>query len=298
MPTPKPAVDYDDLTAQFGWTKAVLDALPEVKKVIDQWLGMNGTPDRLQAMIRGTKWYRTHSESERSGLLLKETDPREFARRMDAMRTHVRGMYTGMAGGRNLSDAYVNNFASQAMLLGWSDEQLKSTLARSINYSGMLKNDQLGGQAGQLQDFITRTAADYGIKVSGGYVTNMVKYAMQGVHDQDSIRGDLLKQAKIKYRGFSDDLDRGMTMNDIAEPYKQTYAQLLELNPNEVNLDDGLIQRALTRLDDKTGKPKPMAVWELQDQVRNDPRWMQTNNARDSIMAVGHKLLSDMGLST
>ena len=291
-------MDYDDLTAQFGWTKAVLDALPEVKKVIDQWLDLpDGTPDRLQAMIRGTKWYKTHSESERSGFFLKQTDPQTFARRMDAMRAHVRTMYTGMAGGRNLSDAYVNNFASQAMLLGWSDEQLKQTLARSINYSGMLKNDQLGGQAGQLQDFITKTASDYGIKLSGQYVTNMVKYAMQGIHDEASIRGDLLKQAKVKYRAFSDDLDRGLTIQDIAEPYRQTYAQLLEVNPNEVDLDDNLIQRALTRTDDQTGKPHPMAVWEFQDQIRNDSRWMQTNNARESMNEIGHNILNMMGVT-
>jgi len=41
--------------------------------------------------------------------------------------------------------------------------------------------------------------------------------------------------------------------------------------------------------------PTPMPLGDFEKQVRQDPRWLSTDNAQDSIMSNAHRVLVDMG---
>lgn len=297
MPAKTPELDLEELGAQYGWAMAVLDAIPEVRSLFKIYVRENWTEAKLQAKIRETKWYRTKSESQRSGAILKLTDPAEFNRRAESMYIHAQNVYRKMAGGHGKSSAYFTAMAGQAMLLGWTDEELENAIGKSINYNALLNQQRLGGEAGQTEDFVRKAAADYGVKVSGEWLTQRIKNNVQGIEDENSIMHSIRQMAKSRYRGFSEQFDQGLTLRDIAEPYRQSYAQLLEVNPNDVDLMDGQIQKALTRSNPDSQKPEPMAVWEFENQLRDDPRWMETNNAREGMLSVGRNILTQMGLS-
>ena len=84
-------------------------------------------------------------------------------------------------------------------------------------------------------------------------------------------------------------------MADIADPYRQSMASLLELNPEAVGLDDRMVRGALASKD-KDGNPAMKSLWEFENDVRQDKRWLKTSNAQDSAMSVTRKILSDFGL--
>ena len=110
-----------------------------------------------------------------------------------------------------------------------------------------------------------------------------------------------LKQSIEFYRKFGlhpeGTIDGGQTVADIAQPYMQTMAQILELPAGSVNLFDTTIKKALTYTDSKTLEKGAKPLWQFENELRSDPRWKQTKNAQDSLMQVGHKVLADFGLA-
>ena len=63
-----------------------------------------------------------------------------------------------------------------------------------------------------------------------------------------------------------------------------------------VDLFNPTIRKALGSSGDKDGKPGSTPLWQFEQELRQDPRYMKTQKAQDSTMAVGHQVLRDMGL--
>jgi hypothetical protein len=121
-----------------------------------------------------------------------------------------------------------------------------------------------------------------------------VKGAATGSLNEDEVKVWLTQQASSRYPALADRLKAGETLMDIASPYMQSYAQTLELNPNAISLKDNMIQSALSAKDAQ-GKPTTKSVWEFENDLRNDPRYMKTQQAQDKSMAIGHQVLRDFG---
>jgi hypothetical protein len=92
-----------------------------------------------------------------------------------------------------------------------------------------------------------------------------------------------------------------MTVKDIAEPFRQLMSKVLELPDKGISISDPTIQKALQFRPPAKGKvaagPAQMALWQFEAQLKNDKRWNGTQNAQDTIMAAGRKVLSDWGLT-
>ena len=63
-----------------------------------------------------------------------------------------------------------------------------------------------------------------------------------------------------------------------------------------MHLNDPSIAKALNYRDPKTGQPTPMTISQFEAALKNDPRWMRTKNARDSMMNGTRQILADWGL--
>lgn len=84
-------------------------------------------------------------------------------------------------------------------------------------------------------------------------------------------------------------------MADLASPYMQSMGNILEVNPGELDLFNPTIRKALQATDDK-GQPTSKPLWQFENELRKDPRWLKTKNAQDSLLSAGHQVLSDFGL--
>ena len=97
----------------------------------------------------------------------------------------------------------------------------------------------------------------------------------------------------------ADRINAGYTVKQIADPYIQSQARLLELNPDSIGLSDPSIQQALMSKD-QSGKPAAMSVWEYEQQLRNDPgsgprtpRTRSWEQPRASSSSGGDRLMAD-----
>ena len=276
--------------AMYGWSKAVIDSNPELKSIFAQASAGNWTVDRFIAQVRDTKWFKTHSDTARQAIILAKADPATYNQRL----SQAAAQATSMAGqmGAVLDPAHLHQISAEAVLYGWTTDQLKQTMAKFITAN---RGGQFTGGAAAYQEQYNQLAGQYGINVSAPTMANLVRQSVMGTNSPEQVRNYFVTLASSKYPSLAARLKAGETLQQIAEPYMQSYAQTLEVNPNAIKLSDPIIQQALA-YKDKTGQPVTKTVWQFEQDLRQDPRYMKTQQAQDSAMKMAHQVLSDWGV--
>jgi hypothetical protein len=287
----------EEQAAQYGWSYAVLRSNPELSALFDRAVKSQFTGARFVAELRDTKWYKSHGESYRQAEVLKKADPAEWNRRREAMRSQISDVYYGLTG-RRAGGTILWKFADQALMYGYGEGEIRDLAGRMVQGQNLMKHGGLGGQLGDAERQLRQAAEDYGLPFSDTAIARQVNAIAQQQQDLTSTIAYYRKAAASKYAGFANEIKAGMTVKDIAEPYKQLMAKTLEISDRGISVNDGLIQKALTHrqmVGKKLGPPAGMALHEFEKQLKNDPRWGKTNNARDSVMNVGLQVLRDFG---
>jgi len=291
----QPSLDEQTLAADYGWSYSMLQHSPELKQLFHQAVLGTWTAPKFVAKLRNTQWYRTQSESTRQMLVLQQTDPTEWKSRTNQMRLHLKNVYTAQTGHAPPS-AWLTEKSSEALMLGWTDEQVTGQARNAVNYSLQIKRQTLGGEAGVMEDNVRKYARSMGVNVSNDWIGSQITNAMHGQQDESGILDSVKKMAMSTYRAFGTDIQAGATMADIAAPYQQMMAKELEISPSSIALTDNKINQALTATN-KDGKPEPKQLWQFQQDLRNDPRWNLTQGAQDQTMSTARSVLSQMGLT-
>lgn len=296
-----PKIDQQEMAAHYGWALAVLRSNGELSKLFDRAVANSYSAARFVAELRNTTWYKTHSESARQYDVLKKADPAEWNRRRAASRAQLSEQYYQLTG-RKLGGVLLWRMADQALQFGFNETEIRDVIGRSFRTENLMKYGGLGGTLGEAERQLRQAKEDYGIGFSDNAIARQLNAIATQDQDVTSTVAYYRKQALSKYAGFKNELMSGQTVRDIAEPYKQLMAKLLEVSDRSVSTNDALIQRALmyrpSTPDGKVGPPAEggMPLWEFEQQLRNDPRWVKTQNAQDDVMSVGRKVLEDMGM--
>lgn len=160
----------------------------------------------------------------------------------------------------------------------------------------------LGGQgtegySGQaLKDYqaIQAIAKANGFKVSDilpGASTELqvLQGIAKGTIDPDRLAQDARKiaaQGQPEY--VRDLLGQGYNLDQIYSPYKQTMASILEVNPDEIDLNDPTLRSAISDKGD-------MNIYDFKKVLKADNRWQYTENARQEVADSALKVLRDFG---
>lgn len=296
MPTPK--IDQETLAAQYGWALSVLRSNPELSKLFDRAVSETFSPAAFVGQLRNTKWYKTRSESVRKMEVLKNADPAEYNRQLQRMAGSVADQYFAMTG-RRLDQATAKKLGSTALTFNFNEGEMRDLVGGTVKSQTLMMNG-LGGTLGEAERQLRQAAEDYGLDFADSAFAGQLNNIARQVTDVGAVVDNYRNQAKSRYAAFADEIDQGLTIRDIAEPYKQLMAKTLEISDKGISVMDGSIQKALTYRPmvqkGKPGPPTPMAMWQFETDLKNDPRWNKTQNAQDSIMAAGRKVLTDMGL--
>lgn len=274
--------------SSFGYSLAFFNSDPELKSLLGRATSQNYTPDRFVAELRNTNWFQQHGEAYRKYTALKTGDPSTLGQMRASMSDKIYLMMQQM--GADTSG--IQDVTEHSLMFGWDDNQIKKFLAEHTYADA---SGRYNGQAGGYQQQIKQLVSDYGVDISDDTIGKWVQGSLIGVSTPETIKGYLKDVAKSKYVAFADRLNSGETMRQIADPYVQSMAKTLELNPEAVSLQDGTIQQAL-QSKDKDGKPAAQSVWQFEQTLRQDPRWMKTQNAQDSFTKTGMDVLKSFGL--
>jgi hypothetical protein len=84
-------------------------------------------------------------------------------------------------------------------------------------------------------------------------------------------------------------LAQGYNLNQVYAPYRQTMANILEIDdPNQIDLNDPTLRSAITDKGD-------MNVYDFKKLLRRDNRWQYTEQAREDVSTAALDVLRDFG---
>ena len=151
------------------------------------------------------------------------------------------------------------------------------------------------GEAAKTIDSLKATAASYGVSYDPSWYTQSAKDILIGKVDNDTVTQQLKELAKSRYPSLAKQIDAGYTVKQVASPYLQSMANILEINPNDITMEDPTIKQAFTSLN-ADGQPSTKALWQFEQDLKQDPRWRFTKNAQTDLMGTARKVLQDFGL--
>lgn len=273
------------LEDEYGFSAAFFNLDPSLKKLIQGAVSGQWSADKFQAELKGTDWYKTHSSAQRLWAETQTSDPAEAESEVKTLANKVFEQ-AGQLGAR-LHSGQALQIARDMLSRGLDQTDIPHILATYITAG---KGGNYAGQAGTLDSQIKQQAADYGVPLSDKARASYIQKIVGGNLTMDAVTSFLKDQAKSAYSSISKQIDQGMTVRDVMDPYVQTMAQTLELDPSTVGLNDKWIKQALQTPDQK-GNLTLMPLWQFEQTVKSDPRWATTKNANDD----GYSFLRNLG---
>lgn len=286
--------DRANAAANYGFSLAVIRSHPQLRKAFESAVSYGWSPQRFIAEIRDTDWFKNNAANWREKQTLKLTDPATYKRDVEAVRASARDNAAAM--GAVLTDAQLDRFAQNTYMFGWNDSQQRNTLATYVQVAagGALKGQYIG-EAGKNAQELRTAAMRNGYKIPKHKLQEWNKSILSGNSSMEDYQAFIRRQAAAAFPTFAEELNAGADLEDLASPYMDSMARILELNPREVNLFDPKVRKAMASKDAKTGKPSAVPIYDFETQLREDPRWMKTRNAHEEVMGMGRQVLQMMG---
>lgn len=271
----------EDTLSRYGFVTELAKAVPEIAPMVDQAVTEQWTPERFQRAIAGTNWWKTTSQFGREWTLLTVTSPTEAQTQLSrgAEEIRNRAVFIGTA---PPDAAKAQELWMHGKIAGLGENELDALIWRT---TATAPGPNLGGRWGELVNDVHKQALAYGYNppTLENEIFDFANYLMQagGKGNTEGWTTKMKAYAKAKYSAFAEQIDGGMTMQDIAKPYMDRAKELLERN--DITINDKVIQAALqARTTD--GKPTAMPVYQMEREIRKDPRYQTTQNGREAAL--------------
>lgn len=294
----------------FKMDKELSDLL--VRAVNEKW-----TAKRWDDELELTNWYRKNNKEVRARLVTfgnyedlrsqgQNVDKSDYGLWLSKKRGQLKADAQSLAG-IAITDAQADEIAKK-IYLGFLDDDenaIRSFLVPLIGKTtSIVGGKTITGYAGQaLKDFQTlqSIAKSNGLALkdilpgisattTGGDLEEAVleKIAL-GEIDVNRISQDARMMAAIGQPEFVRGLlNQGYDLDQVYSPYKNVMARVLDLNPEQIDLNDPTLRSAIT---DK-GETN---LYDFQRALRKDSRWQYTENAREEVANSVLGVLRDFG---
>lgn len=278
---PAPKLTSSDYREALGELSGLLTGVPELKTLLAKAVKAGWSVAKFQQSVQGSKWYRTHNAQARALISQKYSDPKEYATRVQNAQNQVTALANQM-GVRITSPTMLNNLATMFLVQGWDQTELQHQLGKRYDVNDTTPDGQAATFYGQLKELYD----NMGVPTSGTWLRTQVKRLLSGEQTMDAFQQRAVAQAQSLYPAIAANISASHTVRDIAEPYMQTMANLLELNPASIKLSDPSIKQALQGTTTVQGGKQTVFTTTLNDfekSLRGDPRWQYTRNAKDTV---------------
>lgn len=290
----KVKLDKDELAESYGLTSALINSSKELKSLFNQAVSGNWSAAKFQAKLKNSKWWKSQSSSLRKYITTKFTDPATHAQNWNNAQYKVNQLAVQVGLGNQInskgkSSKLLYDAIYKSLALGWSDARIKDWFgARATTHGGVM-----WGEAGEAFDKMHEIAYMNGVRYSQDWYKKNAQAIASGKSTIETLEAQIRKAAAARFSAFSEQILAGQNAIDLAAPYIKTVSQLLELPETDVDLFDKHVYGAMNG--SKAGANYPL--WQFENDVRNDPRWRKTNNARESLMTVARQVAKDFGLA-
>jgi hypothetical protein len=297
--------------ADFALPETIFNNVPSLKTILDRYVAENWTADKLRKAIRDDVWYRQNSGAikqryvqlfnyrdlvktgQAQGTTQYEQDIVKLERQIaDKARQVGSGIASDPAALRKAAEnMYITN-------VGIDDAMTTDFIAAAIRpIGGTIGGVGTEGYSGQaLKDYqaIQSIARSNGFRVKdivpGGQTEQQVLQGIAtGKIDPNRLAQDARKLAAQGQPQYVRDLlGQGYNLDQVYAPYRQTMANLLEVNEDEIDLNDSTLRSAISDKGD-------MNIFDFKKTLKRDSRWQYTENAKQEVSDMTLKILRDFG---
>lgn len=321
-PTPLPlypelkqdTLDEATLAARFSIAASILKQDDSLKIVLNEILTKKIVdPDLQMAMLRETDWFKKNTDDWRKYQFYKDSNPATYQADLKANAENVIKKYYQM--GIKLDPQTALKLAEQAMMkstmingnvVNYNDAYFNQLMADSIDFSqkrtlpnGKIVYD-LSGKLETIAGTLYKTAWDFGYPSTvsnagfSSWLETNVRGLVAGTINPEDVDNQLQSQAKSMYPGLTDQINRGMTLREAADPWINALANEWEEDPRFLDLKDDTLYMALNSQDDK-GNIAPMNLYQTKTLARKNPKWQYTSRAKEEYTNISQKILQDFG---
>lgn len=297
--TVTPVLDRDELASQYGLSAALINSSKELKGLFNKAVSGGWSAAKFGAQLKNSKWWRTQSSGLRKYLTTKYTDPATFKQNWSNGQFKVNALAVSVGLGNQInskgqSSGLLKSAIYNSLALGWSDARIKDWLgAKASTHGGIM-----WGEAGEAFDKLHTLAYLNGMSYSSDWYKKNAVSIVSGKSTQETAEAGIRKTAAARYSAFADQINAGQNVMDLAAPYIKSAATLLELPETDVDLFNPHIAKAMTaKVATGQESGSQMPLWKFENEVRDDPLWRKTNNARESMMTVARQVAKDFGLA-
>lgn len=310
-----------NIAQNYGYLAAYLDE-PEVGDLLRRAAREGWTPARLEVELRKTNFWKTTTDAQRQWDATRKLNPADAKAQRDNRAQEITAMAQQL--GVRLDPARLGEIADESMRFGWSQTQIKNAVTAEYQYGGgtqpgertaqtgarkgpMSPAERAGvvpnvatpegdefGMAGQTARQIREMAGQYLVPISEQMLEKWTEQIVRGTTDMEGFNSYLVEQAKSLFPGMAGALDKGVTVAQYADPYRQIAARELELNPESIDLNDPRFRKMLDQTDSK-GNRVSMTLSESAEYLRRLPEWQQTRGANEKAASLTENILKTFG---
>ena len=249
----------------------------------------------LKGLKKGIKWF-DDFDAYQEEARMQQADPArklDFERSLELKRDDIKA--AAQSQGVTLEDDFVETLALDVRLNNLSQSEINERI-RPFIVSAVDKGAELSNRAGQAERELLQWSDANGLSLTGSSISSYVADIAQGKINLDDVKSSLRNTYMVgTYPAWKDQISMGQDIADIAAPYKQQMAALLEVDSSMINLDDTLLQRGLQGVG-SDGKPGVVPMYDFKKMIRKDARWDKTENALAEYTSAGNNILTMFGL--
>lgn len=275
----------DSVATAYGITADLIKAFPELQRVYDLYVAGDLTQAELEYYKTG--YYRGLTTTSKNRAAQKASQPGVYTQGLEAFKVEQRKRLIGK--GINLDEATFNSVIQDAYDKGLDDAQID--LQALSKFKGTIGGDTLG-KVQTLEEY----ADTFGMSYSQATLNSWSQGIFSGTNTLSDIQEKIRRDAASAYPVFADDINKGTSVDALASAYKSSMANILELDADTISWNDPTFRRALQYVG-ADGKPALKPIWQFEAELRQDPRWDLTNNARATVDSLSLKVLRDLGVA-
>jgi len=287
-------LSQEELQANYGITAQQLLVSPDIANLFQEaWKG-KWNKAKFWAALEQKKWYQDNAKPMREYLLAAANpNSADWIRKKADSLQHVKDVQLSL--GSNFSEQQLSDLSVNAMMFGWNEPGREDQLRREM--SKLLPEGTYGGDIQKNADALSRLASANGVEFGDVWFQSAGKSIASKLTDSQYWEGLIRKESASMFPVFKDQILNGMVnAQDIASPYMKMMQDTLGLNADAIRVNDPTILRALTNYDNN-GNPTAMNLGAFQQQLRNDPRWLDTDRAQNEITSAASRVMEMFGVT-
>jgi len=282
------------LPAQFKVLSSLaLEAIltnPQLKQIISDWAMGDEDVNYLISEIENSDFAKEYNtDSARRAWFVEFGSEGDWEQDMLGARGVVQAEATRL--GVQLTDQELNGYARAYLYEGWdrNANAMRDALMMGVEKSPWVEQEVTGtldyakGVLGDTAASLRDVAYNNGMQYDESWFEEAAKSVASGLTTAEDWERDIRTQAAGYFPAFAEQINAGMNVRALASPYMQRMNRMWDMPVESIGLDDPTLLMAMGGKNEN-GEFKAMNLADFDNMLREDPRWDNSSNGKNTLL--------------